>query len=492
MTQDPITLYRSMLLIRECEAQLTDLFAKNLFPGYIHSYLGQEACAVGVCSGLNDSDYIVSNHRGRGHYLAKGMALKPMMAEMLDKATGICGGRGGEMHAADPALGILGGNGIVGAGMPIGAGAALAAKMDGLGAVLVGFFGEGASNNGAFGETLNVVGAVIGGLYETRAEALAAVEPGAAPVEAVAAVVARVDAPVVVAGGQRKWVSPLARRIAKGAGVDAAGLTGTGAHGALMRRDVDQVIQQQAEVPAQVPALVQATGPGPLRRPLAGLRKTIARNMMQSLQMSAQMTAFARVDMAEVVALRASCVANERALGVRVTFTDIVLKACAIVLARMPDINASIIGDEIVTWDHVNIGLAVSLDDGLIVPVIKDADRKSLIEIAHERIDLAARARAGRLGQQDATGGTFTLSNFGSYGGDFETPLLNPPQSAILGIGAITDEVVVRDGQIVIRPMMMLSMTFDHRLIDGAVAGRFRSELRALLEKPATMLAGMR
>ncbi len=159
MTQDPITLYRSMLLIRECEAQLNDLFAKNVFPGYIHSYLGQEACAVGVCSGLNDTDYVVSNHRGRGHYLAKGMALKPMMAEMLGKATGICGGRGGEMHAADPALGILGGNGIVGAGMPIGAGAALAAQMDGLGAVSVVFFGEGASNNGAFGETLNVAAA---------------------------------------------------------------------------------------------------------------------------------------------------------------------------------------------------------------------------------------------------------------------------------------------------------------------------------------------
>lgn len=159
MTQDPITLYRSMLVIRECEAQLNDLFAKNLFPGYIHSYLGQEACAVGICCDLNDTDYIVSNHRGRGHYLAKGMALKPMIAEMLGKATGICGGRGGEMHAADPALGILGGNGIVGAGMPIGAGAALAAQMDGLGAVAVVFFGEGASNNGAFGETLNIAAA---------------------------------------------------------------------------------------------------------------------------------------------------------------------------------------------------------------------------------------------------------------------------------------------------------------------------------------------
>ena len=159
MTQDPITLYRCMLVIRQCETQLNDLFAKNLFPGYIHSYLGQEACAVGICADLNDTDYIVSNHRGRGHYLAKGMALKPMIAEMLGKETGICGGRGGEMHAADPALGILGGNGIVGAGMPIGAGAALAAQMDGKGAVAAVFFGEGASNNGSFGETLNVAAA---------------------------------------------------------------------------------------------------------------------------------------------------------------------------------------------------------------------------------------------------------------------------------------------------------------------------------------------
>ncbi len=159
MTQDPLDTYRRMVLIRECEAQLNEAFAKNLFPGYIHSYLGQEACAVGVCDGLADSDVIVSNHRGRGHYLAKGMALRPMMAEMFGKATGVCGGRGGEMHAADPAIGILGGNGIVGGGLPIAAGAALSAQMDGKGAVAVAFFGEGASNNGSFGETMNVAAA---------------------------------------------------------------------------------------------------------------------------------------------------------------------------------------------------------------------------------------------------------------------------------------------------------------------------------------------
>ncbi len=333
-------------------------------------------------------------------------------------------------------------------------------------------------------DTMHTVGAVIGGLYETRNAALAATGVVAVALEAVEAEpveAAHVVVPAAAAAGRLR-VSPLARRIAKGAGIDPGGLTGTGARGAVLRRDVDAAIAGRAMV----------AGPGPKRRPLAGLRKTIARNMMQSLQMSAQMTAFARVDMAEVVALRASLVANEAALGVRVSFTDIVLKACAVVLARMPDINSSIIGDEIVTWDEVNIGLAVALDDGLVVPVVRRADRKSLVEIAQERLDLAARARAGRLGHEDMVAGTFTLSNFGSYGGDFETPLLNPPQSAILGIGAITDEVVARDGQIVIRPMMMLSMTFDHRLIDGAVAGRFRAELRALLERPATMLAGLR
>jgi acetoin:2,6-dichlorophenolindophenol oxidoreductase subunit alpha len=156
MTIEPLDLYARMTLIRQCEAQLNEAFAKNLFPGYIHSYLGQEACAVGICSNLTDRDYVISTHRGRGHYLAKGMALKPMIAEMFGRATGICGGRGGEMHAADPARGILGGNGIVGGGLPYAAGAAFSAALDGSGAVAAVFFGEGASNNGSFGETMNI------------------------------------------------------------------------------------------------------------------------------------------------------------------------------------------------------------------------------------------------------------------------------------------------------------------------------------------------
>ena len=159
----PVSMYRDlytgMYRIRQCEAQLGSIFAKNLFPGYIHSYLGQEACAVGVCAALRQDDTIVSTHRGRGHYLAKGMALKPMMAEMFGRATGICGGRGGEMHAADPACGILGGNGIVGGGIPYAAGAAYSAVLDGSDRVSVAFFGEGASNQGSFHEAMNVAAA---------------------------------------------------------------------------------------------------------------------------------------------------------------------------------------------------------------------------------------------------------------------------------------------------------------------------------------------
>jgi TPP-dependent pyruvate/acetoin dehydrogenase alpha subunit len=148
-----------MAEIRHCEEQLNSAFAKNLFPGYIHSYLGQEACAVGVCIALRDDDCIVSTHRGRGHYLAKGMALAPMVCEMFGKANGICGGRGGEMHAADPKLGILGGNGIVGGGIAYATGAAYSAVLDGADRVCAVFFGEGASNEGSFHEALNLAAA---------------------------------------------------------------------------------------------------------------------------------------------------------------------------------------------------------------------------------------------------------------------------------------------------------------------------------------------
>ena len=174
------------------------------------------------------------------------------------------------------------------------------------------------------------------------------------------------------------------------------------------------------------------------------------------------------------------------------TYTDLVLKAAATVLAAMPEMNAYIDGDEIVSLGEVSIGLAIALDGGLIVPVIRNVDRLTLVELSLARQELIAKARAGNLTRADVNGGSFTLSNFGSYGGDFETPILNAPQSALLGIGQISDEAVVRDKQIVIRPMMSISLTFDHCLIDGALAGEFRSRFKALMEQPALLLARLR
>lgn len=356
--------------------------------------------------------------------------------------------------------------------------------------------------------TMHEVAAVIGALFATRDEALSAgrdvppEQPSAAVTEpAPVATPSRAAGLPPTSRPGRARVSPLARRIAAEAGIDPAGLVGTGAYGAVLRRDVDAEIARRAisPKPAVAPSAIASPSPaaelttaGDRTRPLAGIRRAIAQKMMQSLQTTAQMTGFGRIDMAEAVRLREACLKSEAELGVRVSYTDIVLKACADVLATMPEINSSIVGDEIVTWGDVNVGLAVALDDGLIVPVIRNADRKSIADIARERIDLAARARAGKLSRDDLDGGTFSLSNFGSYGGDFETPILNAPQSALLGIGAITDEPVVRDGQIVIRPMMTISLTFDHRLIDGAVAGRFRTRVRGALENPYATMARMR
>lgn len=349
------------------------------------------------------------------------------------------------------------------------------------------------------------VGAVVGGLYATREDALAATPPSVAAPKPVAekAVADPSEASDAASmpppAARRARVSPLARRIAAEAGIDPGTLTGTGSHGAVLRRDVDKEISRRSsgttgeprtQFPHEPPP--SAVGGADLKRPLTGIRRAISRKMMQSLTATAQMTGFARVDMAETVRLRRSCIDAEAELGVRVSFTDIVLKTCAEALAAMPEINSSIVGDEIVTRGDVNIGLAVALEDGLIVPVIRNADRKSIAQIARERIDLAGRARDGRLSREDLDGGTFSLSNFGSYGGDFETPILNAPQSALLGIGAIADEPVVREGEIVIRPMMMMSLTFDHRLIDGAVAGRFRGRVRAMLESPYSMMAALR
>ena len=299
------------------------------------------------------------------------------------------------------------------------------------------------------------------------------------------------------ASGRRLMASPVARQLASARDLDLATVTGSGPGGVILKRDVEAAPPRTAP-PAQASIAATATAttiiaPGTLtRRPMTAMRKAIAQRMMQSLASKAQMTGFGHVDMAEATRLRETLVDAADTLGVRITYTDLVLKAAATVLAAMPEMNAWIEGDDIVSWNAVNIGLAVSVNGGLIVPVIRHVDQLSLVELSHARLALIDKARSGKLTRADVDGGTFTLSNFGSYGGDFETPILNAPQSALLGIGQIRDEAVVRDKQIVIRPMMSISLTFDHCLIDGAMAGEFRSRLKALLEQPALLLARLR
>lgn len=292
-------------------------------------------------------------------------------------------------------------------------------------------------------------------------------------------------------GNGRIMVSPVARVLASEKQVDLQSVRGSGPGGVILLRDIEATPQKPS--PKVSPIIVNVdSATASTRQPITPMRRAISQRMMASLSKTAQMTGFGRIDMGEVQILRESLVAQEAQLGVRITYTDIVLKAVALVLQDMPEINAYIYGDDIVILSHINIGLAVSVEGGLVVPVIRHVNRLSLVELAHKRIELIEKSRNNRLAPEDVTGGSFTLSNFGSYGGDFETPILNAPQSALLGIGQIALEPAVRKGQVVARPLMWISLTFDHRLIDGALAGRFRARLRELLEQPAGMLAHLR
>lgn len=358
------------------------------------------------------------------------------------------------------------------------------------------------------------VGAIAGYLHAT-AEAVEAAGNGTTgasdPVghsaeflisEAAATAASRAPHPAVLTGGAvsdggRLMISPVARSIAKAKNIELQHLKGSGPGGVILKRDVESAVQtgqdtQASQItnksPVARPALAVVV-PGSLRRPLTGMRRAISDRMMKSLTTTAQMTGFGKVDMTEAVKLRGAMVAVREHIGVRITYTDIVIKAAATVLTQMPGMNSYIDGNDVVTWADVNIGMAVSVEGGLVVPVIRNVDRLSLLELSRLRLALIDKARTGSLTREDVESGTFTVSNFGSYGGDFETPILNTPQSALLGIGQIADEPVVRDKQIVIRPMMGISLTFDHRLIDGAMAGEFRRRFKALLEEPAQVQA---
>jgi pyruvate dehydrogenase E2 component (dihydrolipoamide acetyltransferase) len=298
---------------------------------------------------------------------------------------------------------------------------------------------------------------------------------------------------------ERVRISPVARKLAEEHAIDITQVVGTGPGGRIVREDIEKAIAAKeaapapaaAKAPAAAPAVTTGERKAKQTIPLTGMRGTIAEHMHQSLAISAQLTTMGEIDMGEMVRLRNNLVAQESTLGTRITYTDILVFAIARILRNHPKINASIVGKEIKVWEDINIGVATALEDGLIVPVVKHADQKSLAEISKEIKALVEKARENKLSSDEISGGTFTLTNLGALGSGwtFETAIINQQESAILRAGAITDRAVVRDGQVVARPIMTYSLTYDHRVIDGAVAAKFLASLISALENPTLLLA---
>ena len=273
--------------------------------------------------------------------------------------------------------------------------------------------------------------------------------------------------------------SPLARRIARDRGIDLAALRGTGPEGRIVAEDVERAEAAPAAAPAPTVAPVGEIE----RRELTNIRKTIARRLTEAwaipvfhLQASVNMTRAQGI------------VARLKEGGENVTVTDVLTKACAASLMRHREVNAEWTDEAVLLHPSANIGIAVATEQGLVVPVIRAAERLRLAEIAAARADVVSRARAGKLRREDLEDGTFTISNLGMYRVERFTAVLNPPQAAIVAVGAIEEQAVAEEGEIVIRPMVTLVGTFDHRAVDGAPAAGFLQSLKELLEEPGLML----
>ena len=281
--------------------------------------------------------------------------------------------------------------------------------------------------------------------------------------------------------------APAARRLARELGVDLQQVPGTGPGGRIQSEDV----RRAAEALRGAVVLEAPARPAIRRRvPLAGMRRTIAERMSRSVREAPQFTVSIDVEMSRAMAIVEDLAAwAEREGGPRVTLTALLVKACAWALRRHPALNATLEGEEILEWEDVNIGVAVAVPEGLVVPVIHEADRRGLMEIAQILEEKARRAREGALRLEDVQGGTFTLSNLGMYGVDRFTAILNPPQAGILAVGRVAKRPVVGGGdEVVVRPVATLTLTADHRVIDGAQAAQFMETLRAVLERPGLLL----
>ncbi len=288
-------------------------------------------------------------------------------------------------------------------------------------------------------------------------------------------------------GGLQKFkASPLARRAAEEAGIDLSAVRGTGPEGRITKRDVENFLREQQLFRFRRLVAPREGVPGTFEE-LSAMRRTIAQRMAASKREIPHFYVTAEVDMDEAVRFKSSLEATEL-FEEDITFNDIVVKAAALALTRYTRLNSSYENGGIATHPHINIGIAVAVEDGLIVPVIHECERLTLPEIAHTARRLVAKASQGGFTSEELSGGTFSISNMGMLGIEHFAAVIIPPQSAILAISAIKDRPVVRNGQVVVGKTMMVTVSCDHRVIDGVVAGRFLQEIKRFLENPASLL----
>ena len=351
------------------------------------------------------------------------------------------------------------------------------------------------------GEDIPVKG-LLGYIGEAGEQVGGAAAPAAAPVEAVApaAASAAVIAPAAVsAGGARIRISPFARKLAANMGVDYSALTGSGPSGRIVAKDIYAAAEARKSAPAAAPAAPAAAPAAPAAKKgglelmegdtiakLSGMRKVVAERMLQSHTEIPPVTQNTKVDVTALMKFRKSLIETA---GKKFSVNDLILKATAKVLRAHPEVLVSYDNGQVIQRAHVNLGMAVALDAGLIVPVIRDADKMGLDELAAKAKDLATRAKENKLTTDEYKGSTFSVSNLGMFGIETFTPIVNQPDAGILGVCAIQDELVMDDeGNISKHQVMRLSFTYDHRLIDGAVAAKFIMDLRDLLQSPMNIL----
>jgi len=333
------------------------------------------------------------------------------------------------------------------------------------------------------------VGAVLGAIAEGKAGTKAAAAPAAAP-KAEAPKPAPVAAPAAPKADAPAM--PAARRIAEESGVSTASVAGTGRDGRVTKGDMLGALEARASSPAAAPTAPAGPRSHAEREEkvaMTRLRKTIALRLKESQNTAAQLTTFNEVDMTRVMALRTEYKDSfEKRHGVRLGFMGFFAKACVAALKELPNVNAEIEGDNIIYKNYYDIGVAVSTDRGLVVPVVRDADQLSLAGIEKAVMDFGLRARDNKLKLEELQGGTFSITNGGVFGSLMSTPILNSPQSGILGMHKIQPRPMAIDGKIEIRPMMYLALSYDHRLVDGRDAVTFLVRVKENLEDPERML----